>query len=679
MSESSGASQSRKNKSEKLPAEEQLGRPAPEERADESVTNADPENPPEIPDWLLELEKKPVVIPFDVVAPEDYSGQDRSSQIASLDGATDEPLQDDLPDWLKLDRKAPARVEKQMAPEDQIPEWLRKGLEDLQEPSAQATDGGLPAGENIPPVFAQTADLNEWPDPQERRPVGSHPLPSWLEDQDQPAEAALSDEPSIQPDQPETGELPEAGPTTPPAPPGIEALADVRQTLKEDEQTEAPQKRPGLLERMAGPILASRLIKTDRSEPDQENNIDRPDLTTAAGQEYSESPEFPAELLAEPAETFADDAQNTEAVSAQPDDSSIDDWLSEVGEDAIPAVEKKPSRRSLFGFKKADGPEEPAITDEQLERRLLIALSAASDEESSPPTAADATEDLESTSSIFQEEEFDLHHLTDYEDEEAIFDVEEQVSPVDLEEAEDQWLEASLAADLDQTAPIEESEMDEAGESEIDLREVALQDYVEAPHEPEGGPVDIFIDKAIRRFNNFSPLQKLALIGLVLVNIGLVMILGLFLLLSLFPSQATSSNVSPPPTNLPVSGPYPVQVILPGGWSFEVKPGALQEGAWMNQGAEWLQGTEITRWIALPWSKQLEAVAITLQPTDHIELVMSNRDRLKYKIESVVEVPVEKVTELNLNSPSLLLILANQNSNTRVVVIGSLISDQETK
>jgi hypothetical protein len=40
-------------------------------------------------------------------------------------------------------------------------------------------------------------------------------------------------------------------------------------------------------------------------------------------------------------------------------------------------------------------------------------------------------------------------------------------------------------------------------------------------------------------------------------------------------------------------------------------------------------------------------------------------------------VPVEKVRELNRNTPSLLLILANKDSKNRVVVIGSLVSDEK--
>jgi hypothetical protein len=62
-----------------------------------------------------------------------------------------------------------------------------------------------------------------------------------------------------------------------------------------------------------------------------------------------------------------------------------------------------------------------------------------------------------------------------------------------------------------------------------------------------------------------------------------------------------------PPTQVS-NLPYPSSVSLPGGWSFQLGRGTLQNGKWDPQGAEWLEGTEVCRWIALPWSRQLEAV-----------------------------------------------------------------------
>ncbi len=96
------------------------------------------------------------------------------------------------------------------------------------------------------------------------------------------------------------------------------------------------------------------------------------------------------------------------------------------------------------------------------------------------------------------------------------------------------------------------------------------------------------------------------------------------------------SVVQAKPTPMPSDLPYPTTVGLPGGWQFNLGRGALtSDGSWNPAGAEWLQGTEVCRWVALPWSRQLEAVVRTLNPDDPIELGMSNNDRLTYNVYSV--------------------------------------------
>jgi hypothetical protein len=115
--------------------------------------------------------------------------------------------------------------------------------------------------------------------------------------------------------------------------------------------------------------------------------------------------------------------------------------------------------------------------------------------------------------------------------------------------------------------------------------------------------------------------------------------------------------------------PSPVQVELPGGWVFELQRGSVQDGVWDPQQPEWLVGTEIRRLIALPWSKQLEAVVRSFEPDDPIELLMSNGDRLEYRVLLVQEVPVDLVDVFYSNQPSLVIVLAAQESETRWIAI----------
>jgi hypothetical protein len=94
----------------------------------------------------------------------------------------------------------------------------------------------------------------------------------------------------------------------------------------------------------------------------------------------------------------------------------------------------------------------------------------------------------------------------------------------------------------------------------------------------------------------------------------------------------------------------------------------LQNGKWNPRGPEWLEGTEVCRWVAIPWSRQLEAVIRTLTQEDKIELGMSNSDRVVYDVYSITQMSIEEMQELDSNSPCLLLVLAQADSDKRWVV-----------
>jgi hypothetical protein len=64
----------------------------------------------------------------------------------------------------------------------------------------------------------------------------------------------------------------------------------------------------------------------------------------------------------------------------------------------------------------------------------------------------------------------------------------------------------------------------------------------------------------------------------------------------------------------------------------------------------------------------LEAVIRTLNPDDPIELVMSNNDRFVYKVYSVRQLTSEELLELDSNSPCLLLVLAEADTDSRWVL-----------
>jgi hypothetical protein len=163
--------------------------------------------------------------------------------------------------------------------------------------------------------------------------------------------------------------------------------------------------------------------------------------------------------------------------------------------------------------------------------------------------------------------------------------------------------------------------------------------------------------KPYRRYINFG----LAFLGLVMAVIAALVLFNIYKQ-SVAATAAQQAQVA---SNLP----YPVSVSLPGGWAFQLGKGSLtQDGRWNPKQAEWLQGTEVCRWVALPWSKQLEAVLRTLNPDDPIELQMSNNDVLTYKVYSIKQMSPEEMRELDSNTPCLLVVLPEEDAEKRWVL-----------
>jgi hypothetical protein len=107
---------------------------------------------------------------------------------------------------------------------------------------------------------------------------------------------------------------------------------------------------------------------------------------------------------------------------------------------------------------------------------------------------------------------------------------------------------------------------------------------------------------------------------------------------------------------------------IPGGLSFNLGRGTLDNGRWNPQRPEWLGGTEVCRWVAISYSRQLEAVVRTLTRDDQLTLTMSNSDVISYDVFSITEMTIEDMQEVSSNTPCLLLVLADANTDTRWVV-----------
>ncbi|MBK8418934.1 hypothetical protein [Candidatus Villigracilis saccharophilus] len=193
------------------------------------------------------------------------------------------------------------------------------------------------------------------------------------------------------------------------------------------------------------------------------------------------------------------------------------------------------------------------------------------------------------------------------------------------------------------------------------IRDVALENYEDAPFLAEGEKQAISWRQGFKSFvRGLKPFERTLILGV----ISLIIIAGMLSLGFMVIKAQVANAPAVPAQDLP----YPVRVTLPGGWAFNLVTGTVVDDKWSPTWAEWLQGTEICKWVALPWSLQLEAVVRSFKSGDVIELTMSNTDTLKFKVFSIENVPVDEISTLNRNTPSLLLILVNKDSETRWVV-----------
>ncbi|MDQ2693090.1 MAG: hypothetical protein M3Y68_13715 [Chloroflexota bacterium] len=194
-----------------------------------------------------------------------------------------------------------------------------------------------------------------------------------------------------------------------------------------------------------------------------------------------------------------------------------------------------------------------------------------------------------------------------------------------------------------------------------DVRSIAMEGGEDVMVEVETRPVDP-VEERLRGFENaLKPYRRYLYSAMAVLGIGMAVVAALILF-------NVYQRSRPEPVREAPDLPYPTAVSLPGGWTFQLGIGSVQNGEWDPSGAEWLEGTEVCRWVALPWSTQLEAVLRTLNPDDPIQLVMSNNDVLTYEVYSIRQLNAEQMQQLDSNSPCLLLILTGAGTEERWVL-----------
>ena len=335
------------------------------------------------------------------------------------------------------------------------------------------------------------------------------------------------------------------------------------------------------------------------------------------------------------------DAQETEA------ETSTDDLLDDVRRSLIEAeseTEQKESRwwrRIGRKAKKAEPEEAPAPVEIDLPSMPISAEPVV--EQPSPDTEEiDQLDDL-------------IDMLKASSDQRAI-----EVAAPELEAAPEPEPEIDFE-ELKKQAFSPRAEAEEP-ESVTDVRSIALEGGEEVLVEVEAKKPDTVQERISAFENALKPYRQYIYMALAVLGVGMAAFASL-IIYNVY--QRSRPEPVKPVSNLP----YPTGVSLPGGWSFQLGQGVLENGEWNPRGPEWLQGTEVCRWVALPWSRQLEAVIRTLNPKDPIDLVMSNNDKFVYQVYSVKQLsPEELQRQRDSNTPCLLLILTQPDVEKRWVL-----------
>ena len=399
--------------------------------------------------------------------------------------------------------------------------------------------------------------------------------------------------------------------------------------------------------------MAKKQSKKDQKDQDElleQSEVDAVEETVPETEPVSSESEAAVDIS--PDEGVDADSAEVD-VELEDDEFSPDDLLDDVRRSLIEEnekaeKEKKPSWWQKLGVgarKSKDSDEAADIVDVQDEDSILAVeenIEAPEDQQQ------DVGESIDDLIELLEADE---------EDEPSEIELTPAPEPIQVEQPKPEKIDV---AELKKRAFSGSSPDDE--ESFSDVRAVALEGGEEVFVEVEVKAEDPVEDR-IRSFENaLRPYRRY--INWVFAFIGLIVIISTSALLY----DAYQKSLPPEPTKEVSNLPYPAILNLPGGLSFNLGRGSLDNGRWNPRGPEWLEGTEVCRWVAIPYSRQLEAVIRTLTREDQLKLVMSNSDVVAYDVFSITQMSIEDMQKGSGNTPCLLLVLADAKTDTRWVV-----------
>ncbi len=254
-----------------------------------------------------------------------------------------------------------------------------------------------------------------------------------------------------------------------------------------------------------------------------------------------------------------------------------------------------------------------------------------------------------------------------------------------------QSFEEMIAVEAQDTDPdlgdllLEESDDESTLKTEADadlntLRQSFIEEFEQSPWAVEDEESDDDKPWVSRKWTAFKEWVKtLSTAEKILMFLSVIISLSVLAAVSLVAFEWNlnrNNNATPPETLHGLSDleVYPTGLQLPGGWFFYLQQGQIEQsgtiGKWEPQGAEWLAGTTIRRVVAIPWSKQAEAVALSLEDGDEIRLFLNNNEVSSFFVDELKTVEYDNVRDTMIDTkPSLAVILYRDDKADRLVII----------
>lgn len=116
----------------------------------------------------------------------------------------------------------------------------------------------------------------------------------------------------------------------------------------------------------------------------------------------------------------------------------------------------------------------------------------------------------------------------------------------------------------------------------------------------------------------------------------------------------------------------PVSVEF-GGVAFELTRSKLEDGEWHPVLAEWLDGSELRRVVAVPFSQEVGQAVARLKYGDILRLRLGSSEVAEYRLVDIVRLKRHQIEALSSQSPSLAIVLHSERANERYVLIGDAI------